>query len=110
MLKKQLNRFSVQHLAIVTVLLIGATSIGSIWAADYIFRDAILTSIKSNIKNVIAVAVQESNHKVHKHAIQFANQIQNYSELHTILKTFLKNTKYRRDSQPVKHSLYQRLC
>jgi len=81
MCTNRLKNFSIQHLAIATILLIGVTSVSSIWFAEYIFRDAIITTIKGNITNIIDVAVQENLHKTRADAIQFANRTQNYSEL-----------------------------
>lgn len=89
----KLKDFSVQHLAIATILLVGISSVGSIWTAEYIFRSTILTTIKSNITNIINVAVQEANHKTRDRAIQFANRTQNYSGLRDALSEFLKDRK-----------------
>jgi len=91
MLSHRINNFSVQHLAFTTIILVCVASISSIWTAEYIFRDAIITTLKGNISNIIDVAVQEKMSTVRERAIQFANRTQNYSELRKSLKDFLKN-------------------
>ncbi|MDH3355545.1 MAG: diguanylate cyclase [Chromatiales bacterium] len=88
-----LKNFSVQHLAIATILLVGSTSLASFWVAENIFRDAITSTIRVNINNIVNVAVQETMNKLRGHAIQFTNRTQNYATLHATLNKFLKNPK-----------------
>jgi len=101
MLNRRFEKFSVQHLAIATILLVGITSISSIWITENIFREAITASIKGKITSIIDVAVQETTDDVRTRAITFANRTQNYSGLRDTLKRFLTNPKD--SSDVIKH-------
>ncbi|MCW8825361.1 MAG: diguanylate cyclase [Gammaproteobacteria bacterium] len=91
MFTRQFENFSVQHLAIAAILLVGISSISSIWVAENIFHDAITTSIQENITSIIDVAVQETTSDTRTRAIEFTNRTQNYSDLRSVLKSYLKN-------------------